>query len=249
MPGVLDGRVAVITGGTTGIGLATAERFVAEGAAVVLVGRRQQVLDDAVARLGGKALGVRADVARPADLDSLYEQVAERHGRIDVLFANAAIAEGAGLGSLTEDHVDRHLDINLRGLIFTVEKALPLLAEGGTIVVTSSVDEAKGGSGRSVYAATKAAGRNLVRSWMQELAPRKIRVNAVSPGVTETPGLARLVGGGDVEEFFAMLATAMPGGRNVMPREVAAAVTFLASDDASGINGVNLPVDHGQAQV
>ncbi|TDD62696.1 SDR family oxidoreductase [Kribbella antibiotica] len=248
MARILDGRVAVITGGTAGIGLATAERFVAEGASVVIVGRRQEELDKAVAQLGIDTLGVAADVARPEDLDRLYAEVAERYGRIDVLFANASIAEGGAMGSLTDSHVDRHIDINLKGLIYTVEKALPLLSDGASVIVTASVDEVKGGPGRSVYAATKAAGRNLVRSWMQELAPRKIRVNAVSPGITETPGLAKLGGGGDTAEFFAQLAATMPDGRNVTPEEVAAAVTFLASPDAAGINGINLPVDHGQGQ-
>ena len=178
MTGSLDGRVAVITGGSTGIGLATAARFVAEGASVVIVGRRQAELDKAVAELGGDTIGVRADVSRPGDLDRLYERVAAERGRIDVLFANASIAQGGSLGSLTEEGVDRHLDINIKGLVFTVEKALPLIPDGGSIIVTSSVDDVKGGPGRSVYAATKAAARNLVRSWMQELSHRDIRVNA-----------------------------------------------------------------------
>lgn len=249
MSGVLEGQVAVITGGATGIGLATAARFVAEGASVVIAGRREAELDKAVAELGGGTLGVRSDVAVPGDLDRLYTRVREVHGHIDILFANASIVEPAPLGGLTEAGVDRHLDINIKGLVFTVEKALPLMRDGGSIVVTSSVDGVKGGPGRSVYAATKAAGRNLVRSWILELKDRGIRVNAVSPGSTETPGLAGLAGEGDADALFAHLATLMPSGRNVKPEEVAAAVTFLASPDASGINGIDLQVDNGFAQI
>ncbi|GAA1312942.1 putative oxidoreductase YkvO [Planotetraspora silvatica] len=249
MSEVLAGKAAVITGGSTGIGLATARRFLAEGASVVIAGRRQTELDKAVAELGGDVLAVQADVSDADDLDHLYARVRETRGRIDILFANASILQGHSLGGITEDLVDRHLDINVKGLVLTVEKALPLITDGGAVIVTSSVDGVKGGPGRSVYAATKAAGRNLVRSWMQELSDRRIRVNAVSPGRTETPGLAALAGDLDVEEFFGHLATGMPGGRNIQPDEVAAAVTFLASDDASGINGIDLPVDGGFAQI
>lgn len=249
MSGALNGRVAVITGGATGIGLATATRFLAEGASVVIAGRRQSELDKAVAELGGDIIGVQADVSDLGDLDRLYARVAQERGHIDILFANASIAELGALGELTEDSVDRHLAINIKGLIFTVDKALPLIPDGGSIIVTSSVDGVKGGPGRSVYAATKAAGRNLVRSWVQELEGRDIRVNAVSPGTTETPGLAALAGENNVDDFFAYLAAQMPGGRNIRVEEVAAAVTFLASVDASGINGIDLQVDGGFAQI
>lgn len=249
MSGVLDGRVAVITGGSAGIGLATATRFQAEGASVVIAGRRQSELDKAVANLGGGVTGVQADVSDLDDLDRLYNRVGDLHGHIDILFANAAIAEPRGIGDYTEDSVDRHLAVNIKGLAFTVQKALPLIADSGSVIVTSSVDGVKGGPGRSIYAATKAAGRNLVRSWIQELKGRNIRVNAVGPASVETPGLASLAGEADVDDFFAAMASHMPGGRNITPEEVAAAVTFLASDDASGINGFELQVDAGLAQI
>ena len=250
MSGVLDGRVAVITGGSSGIGLATAARFLAEGALVVIVGRRQSELDKAVANLGGSATAVQADVSDTGDLDRLYSRVKDLHGHIDILFANAGVVEKHGIGDYTEDSVDRQLAINIKGLAFTVQMALPLIAEGGSIVVTSSVDGVRGGPGRAIYAATKAAGRNLVRSWIQELKDRNIRVNAVSPAAAETPGLARLAGNNTrTDEFFAAMASSMPGGRNIKPEEVAAAVTFLASDDASAINGFDLQVDAGFAQI
>ena len=249
MSGSLDGQVAVITGGSTGIGLATAARFIAEGASVVIAARRQAELDKAVGELGGGTIGVATDVSSLDDLDRLFERVADEKGRVDTLFANASIAEVGVIGGLSEELVDRHLDINIKGLIFTVQKALPLIPDGGSIIVTTSVDAVKGGPGRAVYAATKAAGRNLVRSWVQELAPRKIRVNAVSPGSTETPGLAGLAGANDVNEFFAYLAKQMPGGRNIRVEEVAAAVAFLASKDAAAINGIDLQVDLGFAQI
>ncbi|MFI7612272.1 SDR family NAD(P)-dependent oxidoreductase [Nonomuraea terrae] len=248
MSGVLVGKTAVITGGSTGIGLATARRFLKEGASVVIAGRRRAELDQAVADLGGDVVAVQADVSKADDLDHLYARVGETRGRIDVLFANASIAQPQGLDAVTEDLVDRHLDINVKGLILTVSKALPLIPDGGSIIVTSSADGVKGGPGRSVYSATKAAGRNFVRSWLQELAGRRIRVNAVSPGYTETPGLANLAGDLKVSEFYGRLAAQMPAGRNIQPDEVAAAVTFLASDDAGGINGIDLAVDGGFAQ-
>jgi NAD(P)-dependent dehydrogenase (short-subunit alcohol dehydrogenase family) len=249
MSGVLDGRVAVITGGSSGIGLATAARFVAEGASVVIVGRRQSELDKAVADLGEGATAVQADVSDPGDLDRLCSRVRDLHGHIDILFANAGIIETCGIGDYTEDSVDRQLAINIKGLAFTVQAALPLIAEGGSIVVTSSIDGVRGGPGRSIYAATKAAGRNLVRSWIQELKSRNIRVNAVSPAVVETPGMAGLAGNTRADDYFAAMASSMPGGRNIKPEEVAAAVTFLASDEASGINGFDLQVDAGFAQI
>lgn len=249
MPGVLDGRVAVITGGSAGIGLATAARFLAEGASVIIGGRRQGELDKAAANLGGDVIAVSADVSDLDDLDRLYSRVGDLHGHIDVLFANAAVAEPLGIGDYTEDSVDRHLATNIKGLAFTVQKALPLIADGGSVIVTSSADGVKGGPGRSIYAATKAAGRNLVRSWIQELEGRNIRVNALSPGPVETPGLAGLAGNGRVDDFVAALASSMPGGRTINPEEVAAAVTFLASDDSSGINGIDLQVDGGFAQI
>ena len=249
MPGLLDGRVAVITGGSTGIGYATAARFLAEGASVVIVGRRQSELDKAVANLGGSVTAVQADVSDLGDMDRLYSRVRDLHGHIDILFANAGMMEQRGIGDYTEESVDRHLATNIKGLAFTVQEALPLIADGGSVIVTSSIDAAKGGPGRSIYAATKAAGRNLVRSWIQELKDRNIRVNAVSPATVETPGLASLAGNAKVDDFFAATASSMPGGRNIRPEEVAAAVTFLASDESSGINGFDLQVDAGVAQI
>jgi len=249
MSGMLNGKIAVITGGTAGIGLATATRFVAEGAQVVIVGRRQAELDKAVADLGVAATGVRADISDLRDLERLYKEVARKHGRVGVLVANAAILEPEEMGSITEDSVDRMLAINLKGLVHSVQGALPLIADGGSIVITSSADAINGGAGRSVYAATKAAARNLARSWFVELADRGIRVNAVSPGTTETPGLAALGAHMRPDEFFAVLAGQSPVGRNIKPDEVAAVIAFVASDQASGINGADIPVDAGLAQI
>lgn len=249
MNSTLENKVAVVTGGTTGIGLATAARLIEEGATVYVVGRRRQELDRAVANLGSKARGVQADVSKVGDLEALYERVRDEQGKLDVLVANAAILEPGPLAEMAEESVDRMLDVNVKGLIFTVQKALPLLVDGGSIVITASVDGMKGGPGRSAYAATKAAARNLARSWMLELAERGIRVNAVSPGVTETPGLAALGGDTAADEFFAFLAEQSPVGRNVRPEEVADAIAFLASNRASGINGADIHVDAGLAQI
>jgi NAD(P)-dependent dehydrogenase (short-subunit alcohol dehydrogenase family) len=249
MTGILEKKVAVITGGTTGIGLATAARFIAEGAHVVIVGRRQAELDRAIQEFGGDTIAVQADVSKLDDLDALYARVGEERGRIDVLFANASIGEPVPLTEITEEHVDRTLAINVKGLVFTVHKALPLLVDGASIILNASVDGQKGGPGRSVYAATKAAARNFARSWLQELSDRRIRVNAVSPGATETPGLAGLAGDTDVNQFFAHLAAQIPLGRLIQPEEVATAVAFLASDQAAAINGIDLPIDGGFAQI
>lgn len=249
MNGLLDGKVAVITGGTTGIGRAAAARFIQEGATVYVVGRRQSELDAATAELGPLARGVRADVSRLGDLDVLFDRVRLEAGHLDVLVANAAILEPAALGEMTEESVDRMLAVNIKGLIFSAQKALPLLTDGGSIILTASVDGVKGGPGRSAYAATKAAARNFARSWLLELADRNIRVNAVSPGVTETPGLAALGGQTPADDFFALLAEQSPVGRNVDADEVAAVMAFLASDHASGINGADIQVDAGLAQI
>ncbi|CDG83924.1 SDR family oxidoreductase [Janthinobacterium agaricidamnosum] len=250
MSKLLEGKVAVITGGTSGIGLATAKAFIAEGAYVFITGRRQAELDAAVAELGPNATGVRGDVARLADLDRLYAIVQAEKGRLDILFANAAIAEIATLEQVTEDHVDRHLDINIKGTLFTVQKALPLLAQGASVIVTSSISGIKGQGGLGVYSATKAAIRSLVRSWVLDLQGRGIRINAVSPGNTETPGLAGLAGSGaDLDGFYAYLGGLVPLGRNADAREIAGVVTFLASDAASYINGADIQADGGLAQI
>src|ERR1700724_2366842 len=188
----LEDKIAVITGGGTGIGLATAKKFVAEGAYVFITGRRRAELDAAVSALDNKAFAVQADVSILSDLDRLYSTVRDEKGKIDILFANAAVAEGAPLGAITEDHFDRHFNINVKGLVFAVQKALPLLADGSSIVLTSSVSGVKGTPGLSIYSATKAAVRNLARSWVLDLKARKIGVNAISPGATVTPGLTNL---------------------------------------------------------
>ena len=190
IPKRLDGKIAVITGGNSGIGLATAQRLVQEGAFVFITGRRQDELDKAVKQIGGNVMGVQGDVSNTADLDRLYETVKQQKGRIDILFANAGVADVAPLGSITESHFDKIFSINLKGLLFTVQKALPLFQDGGSIILTASVGGSKGFEGVSVYSATKAAVRSFARSWTVDLKHRKIRVNAVSPGMISTPMLS-----------------------------------------------------------
>ena len=250
MSGKLDGKVAVVTGGNSGIGLATAKRFAAEGAHVFITGRRQAELDRAVQEIGANAVAVRADSSNLADLDRLYELVKDAAGGIDILFANAGIGEFAALGEITEDHYDKIFDINVKGVLFTVQKALPLFRDGGSIILNASVVASMGTSAFSVYSATKAAVRNFARSWILELADRGIRVNAVSPGPIATPGLDGL---GKTEEqsrqVKAGLIARIPLGRLGTPDEVAKAVVFLACDDSSFVNGSELFVDGGFAQV
>lgn len=246
----LENKVAVITGGATGIGLATAKKFVEEGAYVFIMGRRQSELDAAVAAIGTQVTAVQGDVTKLADLDRLYSVVKTEKGKLDILFANAAVAEGASLEQVTEDHVDRHFDVNVKGMVFTVQKALPLAAQGMSIIVTASISGIKGQAGLGIYSATKAAIRNLVRTWVLDLKGRGIRVNAISPGTTETPGLDGLAGeGGDLKGFYDYLASLVPLGRNAQPAEIANVVAFLASDQASYINGADIQVDGGLAQV
>ena len=239
----LDGKVAVVTGGGTGIGLASARKLAGEGARVFVAGRRQAELDAAVAGIGASVVAVATDVSDLRSLDRLYDTVKASVGRIDVLFANAAVAEGAPLGSISEEHFDRHFDINVKGMVFTVQKALPLLVDGGSVILTSSISAFTGDPGLSVYSATKAAIRSLARCWVLDLKDRRIRVNAVSPGATETPGLAGLAGpGGDVAGLHAFLGGRTPLGRIGTPDEIAAVVAFLASDASSFVNGVRIPV-------
>ncbi len=249
--GKLDGKVAVITGGSSGIGLATALRFVAEGAHVVITGRREQELKEAAARIERNVTTFTGDVASLDDLDRLYAEVKKTHGHIDVLFANAGAGTIAPLAAATEAHFDQTFDVNVKGLFFSVQKALPLLKDGGSIILTSSVTNVLGAPGFSAYAASKAAVRNFVRAWTMELKDRNIRVNCMSPGPTETGALQRTTGlnDEDAKQAAAQYALQIPMGRWGKPEEIAAAVLFLASDESSFITGIDLPVDGGLAQV
>jgi NAD(P)-dependent dehydrogenase (short-subunit alcohol dehydrogenase family) len=244
----LDGKIAVITGGNSGIGLATAQRFVEEGAYVFITGRRQSELDAAVKQIGKNNItGVQGDVSNFADLDRLYDTVKQQKGRIDVLFANAGIVELAPLGSITESHFDKIFNINVKGLLFTVQKALPLFQDGGSIILTASIGGSKGYEGTSPYSATKAAIRSFARTWTVELKQRKIRVNAISPGPIDT-AQQQLIGELG-EQLKTNLVSAVPLGRMGNPDEVAKAVSFLASDDSSYVTGIELFVDGGMAQI
>lgn len=242
--GKLQGKVAVITGGTTGIGFAAAKLFVEEGAFVFITGRRRKELDQAVEAIGSNVAGVQGDVAKLADLDRLYKTVEATGRRIDIVFANAGFGEFASLGSITEEHFDRLFNVNVKGALFTVQKALPLLNDGGSILLTGSVGSVKGTPGFWVYGATKAAIRNFVRAWTIELKDRRIRSNVLSPGPTETP----LVGQQPADAIARIVAT-IPMGRMGEPDEIAKAALFLASDDSSFVTGVELFVDGGRAQI
>jgi NAD(P)-dependent dehydrogenase (short-subunit alcohol dehydrogenase family) len=245
-----NNKVVVVTGGTSGIGLATAKAFSAEGASVFITGRRQEALDEAIRTIGGRVTGVQGDMSRLADIDRLYDTVQQKHGQIDVVFANAGGGEFAPLGAITEEHYERTFDTNVKGVLFTVQKALPLLKDGGAIVLTASTTSISGTPALSVYSASKAAVRNFARNWILDLKNRHIRVNAVSPGVTETAGLNELFGGGaQAEGTKDFLAGQIPAGRIGQPDEIAKAVLFLASDEASFVNGVELFVDGGQVQI
>ena len=249
--GRLAGKVAVVTGGDSGIGLATAKRLVADGASVFITGRRKEALDAAVEQIGQNVTAVVGDVSQLADLDHLFATVRERlgsTGRIDILFANAGIAEGAPLGAISEEQFDRMFGVNVKGTLFTVQKALPLLAEGASIILTSSIVGSKGFADRSVYSATKAALRSFARTWTTDLKPRKIRVNVVSPGTIDTPGL-RDLSHTDSAGLNARLRDYIPLGRVGQPEDIADAVAFLASDDSRYITGIELFVDGGLAQV
>lgn len=245
-----DNKVVVVTGGTSGIGLATAKAFAAEGASVFITGRRPEALEAAARQIGGRVTAVQGDMARLADIDRLYDTVQQKHAQIDVIFANAGGGEFAPLGAITEDHFDRTFDTNVKGVLFTVQKALPLLKDGGSIVLNASTTSISGTPALSVYAATKAAVRSFARNWILDLKDRRIRVNAVSPGVTETEGLNALFGGGDQAQGTKdYLAGQIPAGRVGQPEEIAKAVLFLASEEASFVNGVELFVDGGQVQI
>lgn len=248
--GKLEGKIAVITGGNSGIGLATAKRFVEEGAHVVITGRREKELKEAAVFVGKNVTTVTGDVTRQEDLDRLYAVVKEKHGHIDVLFVNAGWGEVAPLNAVTEDHFDKTVDLNVKGQFFTVQKALPLFKDGGSIVLTSSVANVMGLPAFTVYAASKAAVRSFARGWAMELKDRKIRVNAVSPGPIETPALEKAgLTPEQAQQAAEQFVTQVPLGRRGKPEEVAAAVLFLASDESSYVTGIDLAVDGGMAQV
>ncbi|MGC1723530.1 MAG: SDR family oxidoreductase [Isosphaeraceae bacterium] len=248
--GKLEGRIALITGGNSGIGLATAKQFVNEGAYVFITGRRERELAAAVKEIGRNVTGVQGDVSNLGDLDRLFAQINREKGKLDIVFANAGVAKYAPFGTITEEHYDSIFNINVKGLLFTVQKALPLLPDGASIILNASIVASKGLPANSVYSATKAAVRSFARTWTTDLKDRRIRVNAVSPGPIDTPGLNDLVAStGTGEQRLKMLSDSVPLGRLGAPDEIAKAVVFLASDDSSYITGAELFVDGGFAQV
>jgi NAD(P)-dependent dehydrogenase (short-subunit alcohol dehydrogenase family) len=251
MPGMLEGKIAVVTGGSTGIGLATAKCFAAEGAQVFVTGRRAAELADAIAAIGRNATGIQADSSNLADLDDLYERVRSEAGRIDVLFANAGGGSMLPLGSITEEQYEDTFNRNVKGTLFTVQKALPLLADGASVILTGSTAASSGTPAFSVYAASKAAIRAFARNWILDLQSRSIRINVLSPGPTRTPGLVGLAGSDAAQQqgLLDHMATQVPLGRVGEPDEVAKAALFLASDLASFITGSELFVDGGAAQI
>lgn len=245
----LEGKIAVVTGGSSGIGLATARRLVAGGAAVFITGRRQEELEKAAGLIGGDITAVKADVSNLADLDRLYEEVAAR-GKLDILYANAGVQAKERLGQITEDALSYQLDVNFKGTVFTVQKALPLLTDDASIILASSTTSIKGLPERTVYSATKAAIRSFARTWANELRGRGIRVNVVSPGPVDTPGVAAgLADASEREAYTARIVGAIPLGRVGQPAEIAEIVAFLASDAARFINGADIHADGGFAQI
>jgi len=248
--GKLDGKVALVTGGNSGIGLATAQEFVAEGAYVFITGRREAELAAAVKEIGKNVNGIRADVSNSGDLDQLFSRIKNEKGKLDIVFANAGVAKYAALGHITEELYDSIFDVNVKGVLFTVQKALPLIPEGGSIILNASIVGSKGLPANSVYSATKAAVRSFARTWTTDLKDRHIRVNVVSPGSTDTPGLSERFGSSEVgQQRLKMISSLVPLGRLAKPKEIARAVVFLASDDSSYITGTELFVDGGFAQV
>ena len=248
--GKLEGKIALITGGNSGIGLATAKQFVNEGAYVFMTGRREAELAAAVKEIGRNVTGVQGDVSNLADLDRLFAQIKREKGKLDIVFANAGVAKFASVGAITEEFYDSTFNINVKGLLFTVQKALPLLPDGASIILNASIVGSKGFSANSVYSATKAAVRSFARTWTTDLKDRRIRVNAVSPGTIDTPGLSGLLASDEVgQQRLKMISSSVPLGRLGTPHEVAKAVVFLASDDSSYITGTELFVDGGIAQV
>ncbi|HCE5838001.1 SDR family NAD(P)-dependent oxidoreductase [Pseudomonas aeruginosa] len=248
--GKLSNKVALVTGGNSGIGLATAQRFALEGAEVVITGRRRDALEEAVGLIGKSAVGIRADASRLADLDALYQEVGERFGRLDVLVANAGIIRPAPGDQVDEQQFDEQFDINVKGVFYTIQKALPLLRDGGSIVLVSSIAHLKALEAHVVYAATKAAVRSFARSWAAELKGRNIRVNCLSPGPVLTPIIGKMgIGEAQFSAFEKQLAGLIPLGRLGRPEELANAALFLASDDSSFVTGVDLCVDGGLSQL
>jgi NAD(P)-dependent dehydrogenase (short-subunit alcohol dehydrogenase family) len=247
--GKLEGKIALVTGGATGIGFASAQIFAEEGARVFITGRRQAELDAAAAAIGSNATAIQCDISKLAELDRLYARISDEAGRLDIVFANAGGGEFARLGEISEEHFDATFATNVKGTLFTVQNALPLMRQGGSIVVTSSTTGTTGTENFSVYSGSKAAVRNFVRSWILDLKGTGIRVNVLSPGATETPGLTGLVPSEHEQGLLDQLATTIPLGRVGQPREVAQAALFLASDDSSFVNGIELFADGGSAQV
>jgi len=248
--GKLEGKIALITGGNSGIGLATAKQFVNEGACVFITGRREPELTAAVKEIGKNVTAVQGDVSNLGDLDRLFAQIKKEKSKLDIVFANAGVAKYAPFGKITEELYDSIFNINVKGLLFTVQKALPLLPDGASIILNASIVASKGLSSNSVYSATKAAVRSFARTWTTDLKDRRIRVNAVSPGPIDTPGLSELLASSETGwQRLAAISTTVPLGRLGTPDEIAKAVVFLASDDSSYITGTELFVDGGFAQV
>jgi NAD(P)-dependent dehydrogenase (short-subunit alcohol dehydrogenase family) len=246
----LEGKVAVVTGGTTGIGLGIAQELAAEGAKVFITGRRQEELDAAVKAIGNSAIGIRSDVSKLSDLDRVYDVVQQHASQIDIVVANAGGGSFQPLGAITEEEFDKTFDINVKGTLFTVQKALPLLRDGASVILTSSTSTLRALPAFSVYGATKAAIRNFARHWILDLKDRRIRVNALSPGPTKTPGLQGLTSNDDQwRQLQQELTAQVPAGRIADPREIGRVAVFLASNDSSFVNGVELFVDGGMAQI
>lgn len=250
MSGKLSGKIALVTGGSAGIGLAVARRFAAEGAYVFITGRRQSELDQAVQQIGADAAAIRCDVADLNGLDRVYDTIGRRKGRLDLLVANAGGGEFLPLEDVTEEHFDKTFNANVKGTLFTVQKALPLFTDGGSIILTGSNTSVRGTPAFSVYSASKAAVRSFARCWTQDLKHRGIRVNVLSPGPTRTPGLNGLAGTEQqAEDMQAALIDAIPLGRLGDPEEIAAAALFLASGESSFVTGIELFVDGGMSQI
>jgi NAD(P)-dependent dehydrogenase (short-subunit alcohol dehydrogenase family) len=247
--GKLNGKTALITGGSTGIGRATAQCFIAEGAKVFITGRRQAELDRAVAEIGGDITGICSDVSNLSDLDHVFTEIRSKADELHILFANAGTGALAPLGSISESHFDTEFDTNVKGTLFTVQKALPLLVDGASVILGASSGTITGNPAFSVYAASKAAVRSFARSWILDLKARHIRINVLSPGPTDTPMLRGVVGEDQVAGMISYLESQIPLGRIGSADEIAKAALFLASDDSSFVNGIELFVDGGMAQI